>query len=286
MNEYLVGKDCLTIRKILGLSQTQLAEAIGVSFSSINRMENGKTCQSPATIESLYSFAFSNRQHPIRLNKLKTQFHLETHNNILFHGSRDGLIGKKSPNISERKIDFGHGLCCEESLDQAESFVCSRPKGSIYIISDEGGSDLKTISFDATEEWMLLVTYYRGELEKYKNSPKIVQLVQRVENADIIIAPIADNTMYTTMDQFASGALTDIQAEHALAASSLGKQHIYKTAKACAGLKILERLYVCKEEKEEFLSLRSKNADIARDKVLLSKEKYRREGKYIDELFG
>lgn len=38
-----IGKQILTLRQELGISQEELARKLGVSFTSVNRWENGQT---------------------------------------------------------------------------------------------------------------------------------------------------------------------------------------------------------------------------------------------------
>ena len=52
------------------------------------------------------------------------------------------------------------------------------------------------------------------------------------------------------MQQFGQGEITDVQAIHALSASRLGKQYVFKSEKAVSRLKEIERLYLSKEEKK------------------------------------
>ena len=101
---------------------------------------------------------------------------------------------------------------------------------------------------------------------------------------DIVIAPIADNNMYETMNRFARGEITDKQAIYALSASSLGKQHVLKTEKACKCVQMLDRLYLCKPERDDIENERKENATVAYDKAKLSIENYRRIGKYVEEI--
>jgi len=55
------------VRKILALSQTQLADALSVSFSTINRWENKKVEPSKLAIKTFYEFCENNF---IDVNKL------------------------------------------------------------------------------------------------------------------------------------------------------------------------------------------------------------------------
>jgi DNA-binding transcriptional regulator YiaG len=50
----------ITVRKKLKLSQEQLASAINVSYSTINRWENGHVIPSNLAVKSFYDFCENN----------------------------------------------------------------------------------------------------------------------------------------------------------------------------------------------------------------------------------
>ena len=50
----------ISVRKQLGLSQKELASAINVSFSTINRWENGHVIPSNLAVKSFYDFCENN----------------------------------------------------------------------------------------------------------------------------------------------------------------------------------------------------------------------------------
>lgn len=66
--EYNFKEDLKSIREILGLTQSQIAEKIGVEQITISRNEMGKTTPSDKLLEYVYEFAFKNN---IKLNRLK-----------------------------------------------------------------------------------------------------------------------------------------------------------------------------------------------------------------------
>lgn len=279
-----LAADCKSIRTILRLSQSELGEILGVSFALINRIENGEKKISEETIEALYSFAYSNKIRPIKLNQIKAQLALDRHKKVVFHGSREGIQGSVSPDFSRRNLDFGKGFYCGESLEQAATFIAPFPKGFVYVYKEGDLDSCNILEMKVDEDWMLAVSYFRGQLEAYSGHPRISKLKAAVEKADIIIAPIADNTMYTTMDQFARGNITTLQAMYALSASELGFQHVFKSQKACDGLKMIDLLYLCKKEREDYNALRKASFDVGQDKVRFAKEAYRRQGLYVEEL--
>ena len=76
--EYNFSEDLKSIREILGFSQSELAEKIGVEQVTISRTELKKTEPSARLLEAVYSFAFDKN---IKINKLKEkvmsrQYHL------------------------------------------------------------------------------------------------------------------------------------------------------------------------------------------------------------------
>ena len=105
-----------------------------------------------------------------------------------------------------------------------------------------------------------------------------------VMQADYVIAPIADNRMYQIIDAFAEGEITDEQCIHALAATNLGMQYVACSRKAAGQVRILERCYLCKDEKKRFVTDRGGDLKTSESKVRAARIKYRGKGKYIDEL--
>ena len=51
------------VRKELGLSQEQLARELSISFSTVNRWENGKSKPSQMAKELLHHFTTTTRKH-------------------------------------------------------------------------------------------------------------------------------------------------------------------------------------------------------------------------------
>ena len=132
---------------------------------------------------------------------------------------------------------------------------------------------------------MLLIAYYRGRLEEYKNSKLIKELVNELKDIDVVIAPIADNTMYTTLDDFISGKITDLQCLNALSANRLGKQYVFLNDNIIKNnLIMLERCFYCQSERTDYQSYRLKENEIGKNKVKIALREYAGKGKYIEDL--
>ncbi len=63
-------KQVKEVRRQLGLSQEELAHALGVSFATVNRWENGKTTPSKLAIKQYTAFCEMNA----RSGKLKLEY--------------------------------------------------------------------------------------------------------------------------------------------------------------------------------------------------------------------
>lgn len=281
--EYKVSEDLKAIREILGISQIEMAAELGVQQVTLSRTESGGTNASYNLLEQIYDFAFDNK---IRLGKLKEMMwreKVEQGHKILFHGAKNEIEGQISVMRSRINNDFGRGFYTGESYDQSLSFISGYEKSSVYFL-DFNERNLKTKKFEVDQAWMLTIAYFRGALEEYQNSPVIRNLIKNVEDCDYIIAPIADNRMFQIINSFISGEITDEQCKHCLAATNLGYQYVFKSEKSVKQLKIIERAYVCKKEREYYKTVRGEESKLGDDKVKLARIQYRGKGQYIDEI--
>lgn len=280
---YNFSEDLKSIREILGLSQSELAEQIGVEQVTISRNELGKTQASPPFLESVYSYAFDKK---VKLNKLKEMLwrdDLGSNRKVLFHGAKSEIDGAISAYYGRQNNDFGQGFYTGESYEQAISFVSGFDHSSVYYFSFDD-KNLKCKKYEVNQDWMMTIAYYRGTLDEYKNHPKIQSLVQESRDCDYIIAPIADNRMFQIINSFIAGELTDEQCKHCLAATNLGMQYVFISEKAVSQVKMIERCYISNSEREYFKNIRLEESKLGDDKVRLAKRQYRGQGRYIDEI--
>ena len=221
----------------------------------------------------------------IRLNKIKTELFEETKNKndlILYHGSKLGIDELKKDG-SRSDCDFGSGFYLTTSLDSATSFVNSYVNSSVYAFSIDL-TDLNVYTFECDLDWMLLISLYRNKINQYKEHELITRILKKIENADVIVGPIADNKMFEVLSQFSSGKITTVEAIHALSASRLGKQYVIKSEKALNELVFLDRLYLCDEEKHKSLIESKEQELLIQTKLDYAKRNFRGKGFYIDEV--
>ena len=282
--KYNISEDIRIVCKILDISFSKLADELNVARSTVMRIVKKEVYPTDHFLESFYSFAYKNNYHQIRLNDHKIQFAQEQNREILFHGARMDIENDIDLHHSRKDIDIGIGFYMGESYMQSSSYIFMNRKSSIYIMTITNKNKLKIKEFDVSLEWMLMVSYFRGQLNEYADSEKIKNIIRDIAKYDIIVAPIADNNMYEIMNRFARGEITDKQAINALSASHLGRQIVLKTDKACKSVKLLNKLYLCKEEREDIEKERKEQSIMSLDGAKTSIEKYRRIGKYIEEI--
>ena len=280
---YNFSEDLKSIREILGLSQSALAEKIGVEQVTVSRNELGKTEPSAKFLESVYAFAFAKN---IKINKLKEMLwrdDLAQNEKLLFHGAKSEITGKIDVRRGRKNNDFGQGFYTGESYEQAISFVSGFDDSSVYYIRFDD-SDLKCKRYKVDQEWMMTIAYYRGVLDEYRGHPIIKRLIEKSRECDYIIAPIADNRMFQIINSFTGGELTDEQCKHCLAATNLGMQYIFISENAVSRLKLIERCYISNNEREYNKNVRLEESRLGDDKVKLASKQYRGKGRYIDEI--
>lgn len=281
--EYNFSKDLKSIREILGVSQSEFADQIGVEQVTISRNELGKTNPSAKILENVYTFAFAKN---IKINKLKEMFwrdDLKKHEKLLFHGAKSKIDGEIDIHRGRHNNDFGQGFYAGESYEQAISFVSGFENSSVYYICFND-DDLTYKRYEVNQEWMMTIAYYRGALDEYKNHPVVKKIIEQSRACDYIIAPIADNRMFQIINSFTEGELTDEQCKHCLAATNLGMQYIFVSEKAVSQAKLIERCYISHNEREYYKNIRLEESKLGANKVKLARKQYRGKGQYIDEI--
>ena len=283
--DYNFDKDFKAIRDVLDISQKEFAKVLDTEQKTISNIESKDSYPSKTIVESAFTYAF---KKDVKINKLKELLcrdNLSHDEKLLFHGSKGEIKGNIDVNFGRGNNDFGQGFYTGESYEQAVSFISTYDDPSVYFMSFDD-SDLKCKRYSVDREWMMTIAYYRETLEEYENHPLIEKIIKESRDCDYIIAPIADNKMFETINEFIEGNLTDEQCKHCLAATNLGMQYVFLTEKAASRLKIVERCYVCDKEREHYKKLKEDYRKLGNDKVKLAKAQYRGVGKYIDEVLA
>ena len=282
---YNFRADLKAIREILEITQTELANQLGVEQKTISRNETGQNNPTSKLLEQVYDYAFKQN---IKLNKLKEMLwidNLQSGHKLLFHGAKSTIEGALSVHAGRANNDLGQGFYAGESYEQAISFISGFDKSSVYFL-DFDARNLKCNRYEVNQEWMMTIAYYRGVLDAYESHPIVQKLVEKSRDCDYIIAPIADNRMFQIINSFIDGEITDKQCKHCLAATHLGSQYVFINEHAIEQVKLIERCYISNKEKEYYKNIRTADTKLGDDKVKLAKIQYRGKGRYIDEILS
>lgn len=285
IDDFNLQTDIQVIESILDISDVYLAFQTGLSRNDIVEWVQGnKLTADKEELESIYNYAFNQNLY---LNDIKWQMYKDQYqvNNtlVLCHGSRTKIIGNLRLDASGDSNDFANGFYCGENTKQAGMFVSEELDSSLYILT-LNLNGLNVVKFNTDTDWLLAVSYYRDTLGYYANNQRVQSIIKQCNNADVIIAPIADNRMFELIDQFLAGELTDKQCLYAMSATQLGYQYVCKTQKALDNIELLERCYLCASEKAFYNKSNVRESNTGLNKAQLAKRLYSNEGKYIKEI--
>jgi transcriptional regulator with XRE-family HTH domain len=272
------------IRSAANMNQEQFASALGTTPLSINRWENGKTLPNRMAQTQLYNFC---KEYAIDVAQLiiDTKAYGDTDNKlVLYHGSKKGIVGDIAP-ISRSECDFGSGFYMGTNTLQPLTLVCNEDKPRFYTV-ELNITGLKVLTVEIGMDWAMMIAYYRRQMEGVKGTPIYEKYAHFADGYDVIAGYIADDRMYTELARFFNGTITDTALLKCLSVLDLGKQYVAITQKACDQIKILEERDLHLLER---LALQDKSVARRAEGIALADEvvkKYRREGKYFDEILG
>lgn len=277
------------IREHAQTSQNEMAKELGVSFATINRWENGHVYPNNLAQDRIYEFCL---EHSIplydliieRIKEEAEKIKKDKNHLILYHGSKSGLKGKIKP-ISRDICDFGRGFYMGDEPGQALTLICDYLNPEFYIVSVNIRS-LNCIEIPADIKWAMLVSYYRGRMEKIKDTALYDEYSKMINNQDLVIGRIADDRMFYVMDDFFSGLITDQTLVESLSALQLGKQYVAVTEKGCDRIKIEKKIELSHLEMKCLKDISSINRLKGIEAVETIRKKNRRKGKYFDEILS
>lgn len=200
----------------------------------------------------------------------------------LYHGSKSGIRGAIAP-ASRERCDFGKGFYMGTDRAQPLTLICNYPNAKIYTLSVHL-SDLKILNVEVGLDWALLIAYHRGKMESVKHSRIYNRFANLSNSSDMIIGYIANDRMFVVLDRFFNGEITDMALINSLSALKLGRQYVALTEKACSKIKVVDEQELTEDERYQLKQAseanRSKGIAMA-DEIC---RKYRREGRFFDEI--
>ncbi len=280
-----VSKEIKLLCHVLNLNETELGIKLGVSYETVNNWKHNRRNIDVSNLDKLYSFAFDNG---ININNIFEQLlkenHVDRENVVLFHGAKKEFsMPIDIQNHSKKNNDFGLGFYLGENYEQAANYISTINKNKVYAFK-LNTSGLKKIRFNVDNQWLLAIAFFRGWLKDYEDHNLIRSILKSIQDADVIIAPIADNRMFDIINEFVENEITDEQCRHALAATNLGNQYVLKTQKAIESVVFLQEMFVCTKEKDYCTDSRVQLTNNGLQKVKMARIEYKNKGHYIEEL--
>ena len=200
----------------------------------------------------------------------------------LYHGSKSGLHGPIAP-ISRDRCDFGKGFYMGTERMHPLTLICNYPACRLYTLQ-ANLAGLRILNVEVCLDWALLIAYNRGKLNLVKGSRIYQHYASMASGCDMIIGYIANDRMFIVLDRFFNGEITDFALINSLSALKLGKQYVALTQKACNQIRILDEQEISDKEREDLKIKSSMNRSAG---IALTDEicrKYRREGRFFDEI--
>ena len=276
--EYLIKK----MRELTNMSQEQFASEVGTSVVSINRWENGKAVPNPMAQKQLNLFCTNHNIDIADIIVEKYRYEHENSQLILYHGSKEGIVGNIQP-LSREDCDFGVGFYTGTDTLQPLTLVCGETNPKFYVV-DLKLDELKILDLELGLDWAMVVAYHRGYMDTIKDSELYEKYAHLFDGYDLIIGYIADDRLYTELTRFFNGDITDVALMNCLVALDLGKQYVAKTQKGCDAFTIISESDIYSLE---LAALQKKAAVRRKESYALASQiekRYRREGKYFDEI--
>lgn len=202
----------------------------------------------------------------------------------LYHGSKSRIKGSIMP-ISRELCDFGKGFYMGTEKEQPMTLICNYDTPTLYDLElDTTNLNVKEIPLDL--DWALFVAFNRGRLTK-ELSPELYNKYSNYKNnVDIFKGYIANDRMFIVLDRFFDGEITDIALVESLSALKLGIQYVAITQKACNSISIINEQKLSEDQKKTLISKSEKKRQLGISLANDICKKYRREGKYFDEIIN
>lgn len=270
------------IRKAGRMSQEQFAAALGTTALSVIRWENGKAIPNRMAQSNIYEFCKNKGIDPTPLILSEPDTSFENGTLTLYHGSKRGISGKIAP-ISREECDFGKGFYMGTMKLQPLSLICNEESPVLYTVRLET-SGLRIINIGMDIDWAMIIAYNRKEMESAKGTPIYEKYATMLSGYDIAVGYIANDRMYTELSRFFNRTLTDTALINCLSALDLGRQYVALTEKACSQIEVIEEKKLSRLETSLIKDISTKRR---KEGISLAEEielKYRREGRFFDEI--
>ena len=153
-----------------------------------------------------------------------------------------GYLEIPAPDVHKgrKNADFGQGFYTTDDLTFASRWVREQEGSDIYVNTYElEDESLKIKRFERNTEWFHYVFSNRRSMP------------DEFAEYDVIIGPVANDTIYNTMGIMTSGYLTDEEAMKLLCVGPCYSQITLKTLMAAEHLKFISSVTLTREQIED-----------------------------------
>jgi transcriptional regulator with XRE-family HTH domain len=283
-----LGKIVKFIRNSAAMSQEELADDIGVSRLTVIRWESGMSEPNNIAQTKIYDIA---KERGIQFFDLilsdMPEHKKEGDRVILYHGSRSGIDGPIGPK-SRDLCDFGKGFYMGTNVHQPLTMIFSSkrdetPGTKIYTMELDL-SGLSVLYIPAGIEWAMLVAFSRGKMKGYAGSALYERYSTMLNGYDVAVGRIADDKIFTTLDFFFDGFITDKGVVECLSVLPLGEQYVALTEKACDRIRIIEERGFSELERLCIREISERNRERGMTMADDIRKSNRRDGRFFDEI--
>lgn len=201
---------------------------------------------------------------------------------ILYHGSKLGLEGEIKPS-SREECDFGKGFYMTNNPVQSLNIIASYEEAKLYIVSLDV-TDLNRKEIIDPLDCSMTVAYNRRKMKPVEGRLLYQRCKEMTTSYDLLIGDIVDDRIFYALDNFYEGYISDAALVNCISELHLSKQIVAKTKKACEQVKVEKEISLSWKKREIIRKISEENRNVA---LGLTKEiikKYRRRGKYFDEI--
>lgn len=203
---------------------------------------------------------------------------------VVFHGS-DKIIKMPQHNGGRKFSDFGLGFYITTNVEMAKSWATRKKEKPAfinkYLLNAEG---MKSLTFDLDLTWILFIAYNRSLILNDELQSLLQEKYKNINEYDILIGPTADDKMFDTLNMFFSNTITLDHCLQSLNSMDLDIQYNIRSHFGINSLSFITAMELDDMDKEYYSNEIKAKKDIMNRKMEFIRRKYRKIGKYFDEI--
>ena len=268
------------IRDRFGVTQTGLAEHLGVTFATVNRWENGKNQPPPAMREKLEEYC---KKQGASLEEF-TGNKVESGKGSLqlYCLGEQGLSGPLSADALGN-CPLGFSLCSSETHLANHLRVERRGEGLCLYGATLDTSALRLFTFGNLLDFVLYESFAEGRLSKTKYNALYQRYAAMADRCDLVVGVEKNDMARAVIKRFLLEQLTDVALIKAMEKLGLPRRYIAVSDRARLAVTVKQEIKISVGAENAYHdTLSQEEARVAElDEILKSN---RRVGLYLDEL--